>query len=305
MIMDGILNIYKEKDYTSFDVVAIVRKIMKQKKVGHTGTLDPQAEGVLPVCVGKATKISDFIMAETKEYLAQVTLGLTTTTQDHTGEVLERRDVCFDETLIQQAVESFIGEYKQVPPMYSAIKVNGKKLYELARQGKEIEREARPIQIYDIQIKRFLPPNQFEMLVSCSKGTYIRTLCHDIGKKLGCGAIMSGLVRTRSGLFSMENAITLEELKQRSASNQLDEVLISLDEILRDYKKIKTLAKGDSFLHNGGRVYAYCFSSQCDSYEKDDIVRAYDSTNHLIGLHKVCWDEEKKNLCIAPVKMLI
>ena len=116
---------------------------------------------------------------------------------------------------------------------------------------------------------------------------------------------MSGLVRTRSGLFSMENAITLEELKQRSASNQLDEVLISLDEILRDYKKIKTLAKGDSFLHNGGRVYAYCFSSQCDSYEKDDIVRAYDSTNHLIGLHKVCWDEEKKNLCIAPVKMLI
>lgn len=191
--MDGILNIRKEKGFTSHDVVAVVRRILHAKKVGHTGTLDPDAEGVLPVCVGKATKLADIIMDGKKRYRAMVRLGITTTTEDAAGEVLEERKVDFDEEKIRQAVAGFVGEQKQIPPMYSAIKVNGKKLYELAREGKEIERKARTITIFAINIVRFLPPDRFEIDVDCSKGTYIRTLCSDIGKALGCGAHMAEL----------------------------------------------------------------------------------------------------------------
>ena len=182
--MDGILNIRKEKGFTSHDVVAVVRRILHTKKVGHTGTLDPDAEGVLPVCVGKATKLADIIMDGKKRYRAMVRLGITTTTEDAAGEVLEEKPVDFDEEKIRQAVAGFVGEQKQIPPMYSAIKVNGKKLYELAREGKEIERKARTITIFAINIVRFLPPDRFEIDVDCSKGTYIRTLCSDIGKAL-------------------------------------------------------------------------------------------------------------------------
>ena len=172
--MDGIFNIYKEKGFTSHDVVAIVRRTIHMKKVGHTGTLDPDAEGVLPVCVGKATKLSDVIMDGRKSYRAMLRLGITTTTEDASGEVLETKEVDFNEDRIREVAASFIGKLEQVPPMYSAVKVNGKKLYELAREGKEIERKSRTIEVYDIRIRQFLPPDRVEFDVDCSKGTLLR-----------------------------------------------------------------------------------------------------------------------------------
>lgn len=168
--MDGIFNIYKEKGFTSHDVVAIVRRTIHMKKVGHTGTLDPDAEGVLPVCVGKATKLSDVIMDGRKSYRAMLRLGITTTTEDASGEVLETKAVVFDEEKIRAAVAAFIGRLEQVPPMYSAVKVNGKKLYELARKGKEIARKARTIEVYDIRIRRFLRPTEWRWTLTARRG---------------------------------------------------------------------------------------------------------------------------------------
>ncbi|MBQ2923969.1 MAG: tRNA pseudouridine(55) synthase TruB, partial [Anaerotignum sp.] len=233
--MDGIFNIYKEKGFTSHDVVAIVRRTIHMKKVGHTGTLDPDAEGVLPVCVGKATKLSDVIMDGRKSYRAMLRLGITTTTEDASGEVLETKEVDFNEDRIREVVASFIGKLEQVPPMYSAVKVNGKKLYELAREGKEIERKSRTIEVYDIRIRQFLPPDRVEIDVDCSKGTYIRTLCSDIGKALGCGGHMEELLRTRTGAFSLENAIKLDELKALAEQEKVEEALLTMEEALKDF----------------------------------------------------------------------
>ena len=187
----------KKKGFTSHDVVAKLRGIVGQKKIGHTGTLDPDATGVLPVCLGKATKLCDLLTDKNKTYEAVLLLGKTTDTQDITGEVLEEKvNRGTDRRKVREAIEGFIGDYEQIPPMYSALKVNGKKLYELAREGKVIERKARPVKILDIQILEIDLP-KVRMEVSCSKGTYIRTLCHDIGEKLGCGGCMESLIRTR------------------------------------------------------------------------------------------------------------
>ena len=189
-MIHGIINVYKEKGFTSHDVVAKLRGIVGQKKIGHTGTLDPDATGVLPVCLGKATKLCDLLTDKDKTYEAVMLLGMTTDTQDITGRILEEKST---ETLtadkVREVIESFIGDYDQIPPMYSALKVNGKKLYELAREGKVVERKARPVKILDIRIIEMDLP-RVRMEVSCSKGTYIRTLCHDIGQKLGCGGPM-------------------------------------------------------------------------------------------------------------------
>ena len=196
-MIHGIINVYKEKGFTSHDVVAKLRGIVGQKKIGHTGTLDPDATGVLPVCLGKATKLCDLLTDKNKTYEAVLLLGKTTDTQDITGEVLEEKSTeALTEEKVREAIEGFIGDYEQIPPMYSALKVNGKKLYELAREGKVIERKARLVKILDIQILEIDLP-KVRMEVSCSKGTYIRTLCHDIGEKLGCGGCMESLIRTR------------------------------------------------------------------------------------------------------------
>ena len=186
--MDGILNIYKEKGYTSHDVVAKLRGILKTKKIGHTGTLDPDAQGVLPVCVGRATKLCDMLTDKDKAYETVMLLGKTTDTQDITGSVLSESELGEDITAekVTEVINSFVGEYMQVPPMYSALKVNGKKLYELARSGIEVERKARKVYIHSIEIKDISLP-RVTMTVNCSKGTYIRTLCHDIGETLGAG----------------------------------------------------------------------------------------------------------------------
>ena len=202
-MIHGIINVYKEKGFTSHDVVAKLRGIVGQKKIGHTGTLDPDATGVLPVCLGKATKLCDLLTDKNKTYEAVLLLGKTTDTQDITGEVLEEKSTeALTEEKVREAIEGFIGDYEQIPPMYSALKVNGKKLYELAREGKVIERKARPVKILDIQILEIDLP-KVRMEVSCSKGTYIRTLCHDIGEKLGCGGCMESLIRTRVSTLSL------------------------------------------------------------------------------------------------------
>ncbi len=260
--MDGIFNIYKEKGFTSHDVVAVVRKTIHMKKVGHTGTLDPDAEGVLPICVGRATKLSDIIMDGRKSYRAVLRLGITTTTEDASGEVLETRPVEFDEEKICRAALSFIGKQEQIPPMYSAIKVNGKKLYELAREGKEIERKARLIEIYDIRIRRFLPPDAVELDVDCSKGTYIRTLCADIGKALGCGGHMAELLRTAAGAFTIENAVRLSQLKEWAEQEQAENHLLSMEQALREFPKIRIAERFTKLLVNGARLPEYSFAEQ-------------------------------------------
>ena len=201
---NGIINVYKEKGYTSFDVVARMRGICGQKKIGHTGTLDPDAEGVLPVCLGKATKVCDMLTDSDKVYRAVMQLGIETDTQDLTGTVLSACEVpVLTETEIRDVIRTFQGEIMQVPPMYSALKVNGKKLCDLARAGVTVERKARPVTIYEIRIERVELP-EIELTVSCSKGTYIRTLCHDIGQKFGCGAAMKSLLRLQAAGFVLD-----------------------------------------------------------------------------------------------------
>lgn len=300
--MDGIFNIYKEKGFTSHDVVAVVRRTIHMKKVGHTGTLDPDAEGVLPVCVGKATKLSDVIMDGRKSYRAMLRLGITTTTEDASGEVLETKPVEFDEEKIREVVASFIGKLEQVPPMYSAVKVNGKKLYELAREGKEIERKSRTIEVYDIRIRQFLPPDRVEIDVDCSKGTYIRTLCADIGKALGCGGHMAELLRTATGAFSLENAIRLSELKELAEQERTEEALLTMEEALKDFPVVKVAKGSTKLLYNGGKIWEKFFKEKPASLQVGEIVAVYDFENNLVGLYEI---KQEESFFIKPFKILI
>jgi len=235
--MTGVLNVYKEKGYTSHDVVAIIRKITKSKKVGHTGTLDPDATGVLPICLGRATKLAEYLASADKTYVAEVILGVETSTGDMSGEVIVSKTVDYDKNAISNAVNSFSyserGEYMQVPPMYSAIKIGGKKLYELARKGETIDRPPRPVIIHDIKVLNFTPEkNAFTIEVKCSKGTYIRSLATDIGQMLGCGGTMGELVRTQSGIFSIDNAIKLDAIKDANQNGTFEQHILPVDKLL-------------------------------------------------------------------------
>lgn len=297
--MNGIINIYKEKGYTSSDVVSIIRKILNIRKAGHTGTLDPEAEGVLPICIGKATKISEYITSGIKRYTAELTLGITTTTQDQVGEIISQKAVDFDKSKIKEAVSSFKGYYKQIPPMYSAIKIDGKKLYQLAREGKTIERKPREVTIFDIDILDFIYPNKIIIDVCCSKGTYIRTLCEDIGNKLNCGGHMSYLIRTQSGKFFLKNSIKLEQLKICVQQNNLNSVLINIDDAL-DFKKVYIKQNATKALDNGNIIYSKDIDS---NLELNQQVLVYDYKNCCKAIYKVCCNNEE--LCIKPLKILI
>lgn len=244
--MDGILNIYKEKGYTSHDVVAILRKKLSIKRIGHTGTLDPNAEGVLVVCLGRATKAVTYLEADSKRYIAELTLGVTTDTGDIWGNVLSEKDVVLSEDEIKSAILSFKGKMSQVPPMYSALKVNGKKLYELAREGIEVNRKARDIEIFDIDIIE-INNNKVRFEVFCSKGTYIRTLCEDMGAKLGVGGTMSALERIQAGNFKKETTIKLDEIN----TENLGSYLIDIKEVFKDYPRIE-LTEKDAFRYLNG-----------------------------------------------------
>ncbi len=239
--INGILNIYKEKGFTSFDVVAKLRGILGQKKIGHTGTLDPMAEGVLAVCAGSATKLCGLLTDADKEYETVLLLGKNTDTQDIWGKVLketpEEEVRRLDPSEVAEAVRSFEGTIEQIPPMYSAIKQNGRKLYELAREGKTVERKGRRVTIYSIDILSVELP-LVRMRVACSKGTYIRTLCEDIGNRLGCGGTMKELLRLRSGRFMLKDSRRLSEIQELKTSGDLDSVLIPADSLFEDLRAI-------------------------------------------------------------------
>lgn len=252
-MLNGIINIYKEAGYTSHDVVAKMRGICKQKKIGHTGTLDPQATGVLPVCLGSGTGLCDMLPNQDKEYVAELLLGVETDTQDTTGTVLKQREVTVGPEEVRKGIGSFVGTYGQIPPMYSALKVNGKKLYELARAGKSVEREPREVTIHEIEILEMELPI-VKMRVACSKGTYIRTLCADIGEKLGCGGTMKSLERTRVGQFSLEKAVTLSELEQIRDRGAFDEVLFPVEHAFLDCPKLHMREEMQKRLENGNAI---------------------------------------------------
>ncbi|MBQ6554526.1 MAG: tRNA pseudouridine(55) synthase TruB [Firmicutes bacterium] len=286
--LSGVINIYKEKNYSSHDVVNIVRRTFNRIKTGHTGTLDPQAEGVLPVCIGKATKLCDNIAADIKEYRAQMTLGITTDTEDHTGEVLEQKPVECTAEEITAAINSFVGEYEQIPPMYSAVKHEGRKLYDLARSGVEVERKARTITIHGISDIDFslLDENKVSFSICCSKGTYIRTLCKDIGEKLGCGAHMSALVRTRSGQFYAKDAITVDKFREYAEAGELEKVIIPIEKVLGDgFKTSKVAPKANKYLYNGNKInIGFLFNKNLTD---EDKVLLYDKEGRLVGLYRV------------------
>ena len=246
----GVINIYKEPGFTSHDVVAKLRGILRQKKIGHTGTLDPAAEGVLPVCLGKGTKLCDLLTDKRKTYQAVLLLGTETDTQDTTGTILsEKPTEQLTEPAVRGAAESFVGPYMQVPPMYSALKVDGQKLYEIARRGGEVAREARPITIEELTVLGEAD-GDYVLRVRCSKGTYIRTLCHDIGAALDCGGVMSALRRTEVGGYRVEDAHTMDELcaLPREAAQRL---LLSVDSLWPDAPQVTVDAEAERLARCG------------------------------------------------------
>ncbi len=280
---DGIIVINKEEGYTSHDVVACLRGILHTRRIGHTGTLDPMATGVLPAAVGRGTVLSGMLTEKTKTYHTRMHLGITTDTQDRTGSVLSEKPVSCTESQILDAVRSFEGEQMQIPPMYSALKVDGKKLYELAREGKTVERKARPVTFYEIRVTEIRMP-LVEMTVRCSKGTYIRTLCHDIGERLGCGAMMESLQRTASGSFTLDDAYTLEEVRNAVEAGHADDIIIPVEEVLSTYPAVRVLSEADLLLRNGNPVGEHLVEKQ-DGVLPEGDVRMYLSDGTFIGLY--------------------
>ena len=301
-MIDGIINVYKEAGYTSFDVVAKLRGILKQKKIGHTGTLDPMAEGVLMVCLGKGTKLVDMITSGTKEYEAAMRLGISTDTEDITGKVLATTDLPSDisEEAVIQVINAFVGKYNQIPPMYSAIKKDGKKLYEYARNGIEIEREPRPVEIFSIQdINIKLPDITFK--VHCSKGTYIRSLCRDIGDKIGCGGTLTGLTRSEVHGFYLKDSLKLSDIERLRDEDRLMEYILPVDSMLRTYCAYEVKAGHEKYLLNGNKLNGNQLLIK-DAYEnlQTDIIRVY-KDDEFVALYE--YDKAEDNF--KPYKMFL
>ncbi len=273
--MNGILNILKPTGMTSHDVVSRVRRIANMKKVGHTGTLDPNASGVLPICLGKATKIAELILNKEKTYIAELTLGIQTDTYDSFGGIIEKKDAThIKKEDIYKAFEKFKGEIIQIPPIYSAIRVNGKRLYELARSGEtDVEIKSRKVFIEDIKIKNI--DNQKVLFeVTVSKGTYVRSLCKDIGDELGVGAYMSFLLRTKTGNFNIEHAYTLEELEEAAEKCKLQDILLGIDYPLINYKKIEVKQSAYKAFSNGNIIYQKGLVIN-QTYQDEELVKVY------------------------------
>lgn len=307
--MDGILNIYKEKGYTSHDVVAKLRGILHMKKIGHTGTLDPEAEGVLPVCLGTATRLCDMLTDKIKEYRAVVRFGIATDTEDMTGEIIEEKPVTAGEQELRDILSQFIGEQEQIPPMYSAIKVEGKKLYELAREGKVIERKGRPIVVHDIILHSAEQDAEghlleAELTIVCGKGTYIRSLCRDIGKALGTCACMKSLLRTRSGNCFLKESLRLSEVEALRDDGSLEEQIVSVEQVFAECKAFRMKPEWDKLLLNGNHIMVQdCEITVSEAGEGSEVsanwYRAYDSTGRFLGLY------EKTGKKFVPVKMFL
>ena len=287
--MNGIINVYKEKGYTSHDVVARLRGILKQKKIGHTGTLDPEAEGVLPVCLGKATKLCSMMEDTDKEYRVTMLLGVETDTEDMTGTVLKTSNVTCSESDVYEACGKYIGNIEQIPPMYSALKVNGKKLYQLAREGKVIERKPRSITIYDIRILSCNLP-EVTMNVRCSKGTYIRSLCRDIGADLGCGGCMKTLVRTSACGFQTKDSYRLDEIEKKRDSGELDFIIVKMDTMFWQYPSVTIPSDYNKLLYNGNAIPIHLEHAE-------EKIRVYDEEKNFIGIY------ENQKTRIKPIRL--
>ena len=303
-MVNGIVNVYEEKGFSSFDVVGKMRGIFHQKKIGHTGTLDPDAEGVLPVCLGKATRVCDLLTDKDKVYEAVLLLGQATDTQDVTGAVIHSADVDKSEDEIRQVIEQFAGEQEQIPPMYSALKVNGQKLCDLARKGIEVERKSRKITVFSIDILKMNLP-EVTIRVHCSKGTYIRTLCNDLGEALGCYGCMQSLLRTKVDQFTLDQALTLGEIEQLVQSEQLDFVA-SVDSVFLKYPKGIAKETSQKLLYNGNRIPAQMVDlmkeqESGNSLEDEEAkIRMYDWNNRFIGIYRLTGQQDWK-----PVKLFI
>lgn len=284
-MINGIINIHKEKGYTSHDVVAKLRGIVGQKKIGHTGTLDPDATGVLPVCLGKATKLCDMLTDKNKTYETVMLLGQVTDTQDVSGSVLETHSADdITELEVRTAISGFIGDIMQIPPMYSALKVNGKKLYELAREGIEVERKARPITIFDIEVLEVELP-RVKMRVNCSKGTYIRTLCHDIGQALGCGACMEVLVRTQVSRFELAESVTLKQVEEFVKAGKLDEILTPIDAMFEKYEAVSLKVEFLPLVYNGNTFLPKHLEQKLELTD-GKFVRIYNEQGQFMAIYK-------------------
>ena len=284
MSYNGIINIYKEQGYTSFDVVAKLRGILKMRKIGHTGTLDPDATGVLPVVLGSATKLVDMLTDKKKEYIATLRLGITTDTLDITGTVLSENTPDVSEGEVRDAILSFIGPQLQTPPMYSAIKVNGRKLYELAREGIEIERQKRSIEIFDIKILDMSLPD-IKIKVECSKGTYIRSLCADIGDRLSCGAVMTSLMRTKSGDFAIDRAYTLREVEEAAAGGRVEEMITPVDYCFMDYAGVTVAGDIYKTVRNGNMIRKADIAGEMTEGDRS-FVRIYDAEGNFLAVYE-------------------
>ena len=269
----GILIVDKPAGWTSQDVVAKLRGVLHEKRVGHGGTLDPMATGVLPVFVGRATRAVEFFESAEKEYLALFRPGVTTNTQDVQGEILSRIPHTLKKEDIAAVLPQFLGEIDQIPPMFSSIKIGGKKLYELARQGKEIERKARRITIFELELGDATPEGDFPLRVRCSKGTYVRTLCHDIGQALGCGGCMAGLRRTGAGVYTLSGAHTLEEIM---AAQDPQSLLLPTDSLFSDFPAVTLTAKQERFCRNGNPIPNWTRGG--------DAFRAYSESGEFLML---------------------
>ena len=286
--MDKIVSILKPTGMTSHDAVSIVRRITGIRKVGHTGTLDPDAAGVLPICIGRATKVSELILNKEKSYLCELTLGASTDTYDSSGEIIFKAEENFDynEEKIRKAFDTQRGEIDQYPPKYSALKVNGKKMCDLVRKGREDEIVLKPrkVNIKKLEIIS-IDGNKVRFYTECSKGTYIRSICHDIGEILGCGGHMSFLLRTSSGKFNLENSITLDELEKYKDEGTMEDYMFDIDFTLDSYGSLELQDNAVKYYTNGGIIESYRFSKK--DYNKDDeLVRVY-SHERFLGIGKL------------------
>lgn len=301
MTMEGLLPVNKPADFTSHDVVAKMRGILGTKRIGHTGTLDPQVTGVLPLCIGRATRLVEYLQELPKEYEGTLLLGYSTDTEDTSGQVLERVEtVNVTEEQVLDVLAAFVGKIEQVPPMYSAVKVDGRKLYELARRGEQVERQARTVTIHHIEALRMdlkQPHPEIHFRVSCSKGTYIRTLCVDIGKRLGFPAVMDHLIRTATGNIKLEQCYSLEDIEKTVKSGELASILIPLDQAVGHLPAITVSSELAVRMQQGQKISFRELPDQPASWQSN--VRIYVDNHRFLGIFRI--DVERQ--CVVPVKV--
>lgn len=309
--MDGILNLNKPSKLTSHDVVLKARKILREKRIGHTGTLDPMATGVLVLCVGRAVKLVQFLQDQSKEYMAEMTLGVRTDTLDSTGKVISSHKCSVVKGDVIKALEKFKGTISQLPPMVSAVKREGKPLYEFARQGKEVYRPERKVEIYRLELTSFREGEfpQADILVECSKGTYIRSLVDDVGISLGCGAHVSKLVRTKVGRLSLKNSVTLEKLEALAREEKVAEALITMEEAVDFFPFIQIKASGEGKVKNGQPVVLSLVKDRSSTFKKGQKLRIIDSNAKLLAIGKAEGDIKNKEagrerILARPIKVI-